>query len=148
MKERVHERAARVSRRRVDDHPGRLVDDDDVVILINDGQRQPLGPWTGVDRFGNVDGDLLTCLDWLVRLGLAARDAYMAVFDEALNLGARALGENRDEKPVEPRTFGVVRDREKGHAAFRGLRARSGTGASFRRARYMSMTMASGARMI
>ena len=40
MEQRVHQRAARVAGGRMHDHAGRLVDDDDVAVLVDDRQRQ------------------------------------------------------------------------------------------------------------
>ena len=42
--QRVDERAARMARRRVDDQPGRLVDDQQVVVLVDDPQRRCRAP--------------------------------------------------------------------------------------------------------
>ena len=42
--ERVDERAARMTGRRVDDEPGRLVDDQQVLVLVDDPQRRSRAP--------------------------------------------------------------------------------------------------------
>jgi hypothetical protein len=43
VKQRVHESSARVARRGVHDHVGRLVDHDDRGVLVEDAQRDRLG---------------------------------------------------------------------------------------------------------
>ena len=55
MQQRVDQRAARVAGRRVHDHARRLVDDDQVVVLVDDRQRQRLGCGAASTGVGNVD---------------------------------------------------------------------------------------------
>ena len=43
VQQRVDQRAAGMAGRRVHDHAGRLVDDDEVAILVDDRERQRLG---------------------------------------------------------------------------------------------------------
>ena len=43
VEQRVDQRARRVAGGRVHDHPGRLVHDDDVGVLVEDGEREILG---------------------------------------------------------------------------------------------------------
>ncbi len=43
MEERIEDRRVRDTARRVDHHPGRLVEDDDVRVLVQDRERQILG---------------------------------------------------------------------------------------------------------
>ena len=86
MKERVDQRSARVSGRGMDHHPGRFVDDDDVFVLVEDGQRQCFRLRHRIDRLGDVDADSLSSLHRLIRLRLAAGDLNQAFLDQALNL--------------------------------------------------------------
>ena len=104
MQQRVDQRAARVAGRRMHDHPGRLVDDDEVRVLVEDRQRQRLGLRRRVDRLRDVDRDLLPGLDRLVRLR-RARPAtqHVAVLDQPLNLRARLSRQDRHEKAIEAR---------------------------------------------
>ena len=71
----VDESAARVPGRGMDDHSCRLVDDDDIGILIQDGQRQRFSLRCRFDRFRDVDGDRMACFHRLIRLcpGIAGR---------------------------------------------------------------------------
>ena len=73
MEQRVHQRAAGVAGGGMHDHARRLVHDDEVGILIDDGERQRLGGRRRVHRFENLDGDLLSGFHRLIGLGLAAR---------------------------------------------------------------------------
>ena len=99
----VDERAARVARGRVHDHAGRLVHDDQVVVLVDDRQRERFGLRRRVDRLRHVDADLLPGLERAVGLGRASVDLDVAVLDEALDLRTRLLRPDRDEKAIEPR---------------------------------------------
>ena len=126
VEQRVDERAAGMSRRRMHHHPRRLVDDDEIVILIEDGERQRFGLRRRVDWLWDVDGDVLSRLDRLVRFRRAVRDEHAALFDQPLDLRARQR-EDRDEKSIEPETVAIVWDGDGlNHAA---LRARFGSGA-------------------
>jgi len=84
------------------DHAGRLVDDDQIGILVEDLERQRLGPRRRIDRGRDVDGDLLTGLDRLIRLRLASADADAPVLDQPLDLRARLPGEDRRQEYIEP----------------------------------------------
>ena len=125
MQQRVHQRAARVSRRRVHHHPRRFVDHDQVVILIEDRQRQRFRLRRRVDQLGHVDGDLLCRFDRLVRLRRLPGDQHVAVLDQALDLRARQR-QDGDEKAVDAQIVHIVGNRDGlNHAV---LRARFGSG--------------------
>src|SRR5437870_43558 len=98
MEERVDERAARVTGRRMDDHAGRLVDDDEIAILIDDRQRKRFWSRRRVDRLGDVDRDFLSRPDRLVRFGGAPAHANVALFDEPLNLRAGMVSKDGHEE--------------------------------------------------
>ena len=59
----IHQCACRVAGGRVYDHSCGLVDDDQIGILVENGDRQGLGPWFRLGRFRNFDGDALAALD-------------------------------------------------------------------------------------
>src|ERR1700754_508903 len=88
-REGLHERALGVAVARVDDDTRRLVDHEQVLVLVGDREAR------GLDR-GALDGRLRLDLDLLaaaeeVALGLRdAVDAHEALVDQALGLGARA----------------------------------------------------------
>ena len=52
VQQRVDERAGRMPRRRMDDHSRRLVDDDEVAVLVEDRERQRLGQRRRIDGLG------------------------------------------------------------------------------------------------
>ena len=60
--ERVDQRAARMTGRRVDDEPGRLVDDQQVLVLVDDPQRD-------LGRRLEIEGDRLRDVDRELRPG-------------------------------------------------------------------------------
>ena len=138
MEQRVHERAARVAGRRVHHHARRFIDDDQVLVLVDNGQGQRFGTWRRFSRLGDIDRDFLADPDRLVRPGVVPADAHLAFLDQPLNLRPRPIREHRDEKAIEADALAVVRDGERvirharGQAAFRGFRLSSGTGASWR----------------
>ena len=96
MEERVDERAARMPGGRVHDHAGRLVDDDEVAILVEDRQRQRFGLRHRIDRLRDLDRDRpgRSCTGWF-GFRRAPADADVAVLDQPLNLRARLIGQHR-----------------------------------------------------
>ena len=94
--ERVHERAGLMSRRRVDDQPGRLVDDDEVVVLVHDGKIDGFRLRLGRHR-GGLDEHELRAGD-RPSIGIERRDAvdrYTAVPDERLQPARERSGHRR-----------------------------------------------------
>src|ERR1051326_3203173 len=89
MEQRVDERAARMSGGGMDDHARRLVDDDQVAILVDDVERQRFGLRLGIDRLRDQDFDLLSTAHALIRPGGAPVDLHVAVFDQPLDLRPR-----------------------------------------------------------
>jgi hypothetical protein len=112
-------------------HACRLLEYDQVDVLIKDGQRERL--WLGdrVCGLRDVNIDALTSLDWLVGPGGLAADPDVTAFDQTLNTRPGMVWEYRDKEQVEALSGVLVLDRE-GHQA--ALRARFGSG-SFRRER-------------
>jgi hypothetical protein len=100
--EPVHERAARVARRRMDDDAGRLVDHEDVVVLPGDLERHLLALQYGGRAFGNRQLQLLAALE-PVRLcpPLPVHDSG-ALLQQPLRSGARADLGQRGEETIEP----------------------------------------------
>ena len=103
VEQRIDERAARVAGGGMDDHARRLVDDDEIVVLIQDGQRQRFGLRLGFDRLGDRHGHVLAGSHRLVRLDGASLEQDVALLDQPLNLRARLLGQHRDEKHIQTR---------------------------------------------
>jgi hypothetical protein len=87
----------------VDDQPGRLVDDDQVVVLEQDHERHRLG--LGDQRRGrpHPHDDLVAGAQLDARLGCRrAADEDVALVDQALDLRAAQLGQPRGDERVEP----------------------------------------------
>ena len=146
VEQRVHQRAVGVAGGRVHDHAGGLVDDHDVGVLVDDVQGKRLRLRGGGRRRGDVDDHLLLRLDrqaCLDLLGLDAADLDLAVLDQALDLRARLLRQQRGEGGVEAGA-GVLRgdgERQR-HATFRAA-AMSRVGAGCRDS-HQSITRLSG----
>ena len=60
VEQRVHQRAAGMAGRRMHDHSGRLVDDHEIAILVDDPERKVLGLHRRHDRLGATDEPPLT----------------------------------------------------------------------------------------
>jgi hypothetical protein len=69
----------------VNNHPGWLVDDNHVLVLVKDRERQGFGLRRRLDRGGDLDVDDLSAPDWLVRLGLATSHADQPFSYQLLN---------------------------------------------------------------
>ena len=97
----VDERAAPVSLGRVDDHVGRLVDDGEVFILVENLQRNILGHGQFMGRLGRPDADLVAVADLVARLGRVAVDQYAAGIDDFAQDGPAQIGEHLDKILIE-----------------------------------------------
>ncbi len=86
MQQRIDERAGGVTRAGMHDHARRLVDDDDVGILVKDLERHRLGFGGGRCGGGKIDGDAISRTHREVRARLARGDAHVTVFDQLLDL--------------------------------------------------------------
>jgi hypothetical protein len=101
VEQRVHECPRLVTSGRMHHHPGRLVHDDEIAILVDDAQRQCLRCGDRLDRCGNLDGDNLSCFNRLVHTRWTLIDTDMSVPDEPLDLRSRSVGEDRDQEEIE-----------------------------------------------
>ena len=102
------------------DHAGGLVDDEDVVVLVDDGDRQRLGP-VGATLLGRLqrDVDPLAGTNALRRTrDRRAVDLDPAPLDQLLQVAARELGNEADDGLVEP--LAVQRGADRGLAALDG----------------------------
>ena len=96
--EPVHEGSARVARRRMDDDPGRLVDDEQVLVLVHDGQIELLGLESALASLRDVDLELLTSLEPVALAAGRAVDEDVAVAEQAFRGRTRAdLIDSREE---------------------------------------------------
>ena len=101
VEEGIHERARRVARGGMDDEAGRLVDRDQVFVLVEDRERDVLGLDGGLARLGDVDRDLLARAHDVGPPGRASVDEHRAFGDELLDAGARHVRARQREKRVE-----------------------------------------------
>ncbi len=117
VQERVHHRRVRRAARRVDDHPGRLVEDDEVPVLVEDRQREVLRDRPGRLRRRHLDLERVPGAQPHRGLRRPARDARVARLDEPLHARAREVGGEPRERDVEARAGelgGTVYERRRG----------------------------------
>lgn len=99
----IDEGAVLVPRRRVHDEPCRLVDDDEILVLMDDGERQSLAERLGGKRRRNAEIDPAASPD-LAR-GIAHHDpvaAHEALAHQALEPGTGEIVEHAGKDAVEP----------------------------------------------
>ena len=100
--QRMHERAARMARRRMDDEPGRLVNDQQMLVFVGDPQVALLG----LERDGlplrRVDLDRLAAREPVALGAPFTVHANGAGREQALGLGTRPNVRQRSDVPVEP----------------------------------------------
>ena len=112
MEERVDERVLEVSRRRVHNHTGRLVDDDEVVVFEEYGERDCLRLRFESARSRYLDGNPVAGTNFVAWFGRLVVDAGVVVFDELLKKGARAFRYLGLQEPVESLAAVVFGDGE------------------------------------
>jgi hypothetical protein len=107
----LDERPASQAWRRMDDNPGRLVDDEQVLVLVGDAKAQLLR----LERFradrAAVELDRLAARKPKALGAVAAVDAHGAPREETLGLGARSDLGQRGQEAVEALAGGLVRNR-------------------------------------
>lgn len=84
--QRIDERSRPVTRAWMHNETRRFVDDNEVIVFVNNGQRDVLALWLGIFRFGNSKGKPITRVDPVFRLNYFA-PAYgdVAGLDKGLN---------------------------------------------------------------
>ena len=95
-----------VPRRRVDDHAGGLVDDRDVVVLVNDVQRDLLRAGLEDIRLRDLEVDDVSGSHAVRRVGGVTVDQDEMTLDEPRGRGAAQLWGLLGEKAIEPRRRG------------------------------------------
>ena len=88
--------------RRVDDEPGRLVDDEQVLVLVGDPQVERLVRARARRSRARLELDLLPALEPVALRARDAVDEHRAGGEQALGRGARADLGQRGEEAVEP----------------------------------------------
>jgi len=89
---RVDERAARIPCSGVDGHAGRLVNDDEVVVFVEDLERDGFGFRFERSARLRLDSDTVASFDLLTGLGRLVVDQDEAGINEFLDAGAREFG--------------------------------------------------------
>lgn len=87
----------------MDDHPGWLVDHDQVGILIDHFEWNRLGDRRSRIRLRDLDLDHIPGGNAVGRLSWLAIDSYQVTLDEACCRGAAQIGRVLRDKAVEPR---------------------------------------------
>ena len=98
----IHQGAGAVPGRRVHDHAGRLVDDQEVVVLEHDAQRYPLRDVPPIARLVRLELDHVPGRDPVGRPGASPIDRDPAVPDEPERRRTRQSARLLSEEPVEP----------------------------------------------
>ena len=102
--EGIDQRAGTGSGAGMDDEAGRLVDNDQGIVFMDDGQRDPLGRWRGRFRRRQRDRQMLTRFDRSFRLHYRrAADRDVAIQDKSLRPRAAHIGDGCGEIGVETR---------------------------------------------
>jgi hypothetical protein len=99
--ERARERALEVTGAGMNDDPRRLVDDDEVLVLVRDAQLE-LDRVERTRRLREFELDLVTLLDAVTLRARRAADRDGAALEQPLRVGARPNGLLGREEAVEP----------------------------------------------
>src|SRR6476620_17151 len=105
MKQRVDKRAGAMPRGRVDNHAGRLVDRDDVLVFIDDVQRNLLGQQLILFDRRDRDLDDLARRDLECTAANLAIDQHVAIVDQTLEPGSAHVRDVRGDEFVEARVL-------------------------------------------
>ncbi len=97
----VDQRAAFVAQRRMDDHAGRFVDDDQVAVFVAHVQRDVLGLDDGLDHRRHGGHQPLAALDAVAGAGALAVHRDQSLADEPLPLHPRQIGQGGRQGAVE-----------------------------------------------
>lgn len=103
MEESVDQGPLTVTRRRMNDQSGRLVDDDEMRVFVKNLQRQFLGHHFRGAHGGEGDADRFSPLQLLPDLGGLAVDENLLLLDQAFQLGARQFRQLLGEKEIKAR---------------------------------------------
>ena len=101
VEEGVDQRPARMAGRRMDDHPRRLVDDQQRGVLVEDRQGDRLGQDPGGSRLRDADGDGIRRLHLPAGLGRAVIHQNPPLRNGPLDLGAGEARLFTGEKEIE-----------------------------------------------
>ena len=112
-----------MSGRRMDRHPRRLVDHQDLRVLVDDAEREFLRHQIAFDRVGDVHGYLSARTELRGGQGGGPVHRDVSLGNQALDLGARQVSALPGQEQVEPSKRPIGREMERlGHWARRALR--------------------------
>ena len=97
----VDQRAGPVALGRMHHHVGRLVHDRQIIVLIEDIERDVLRHRRRMGRLRRRDADLVAVTDAVAGLGRLAVDRHAGRFNDALHDGAAQVGKQAGEVLVE-----------------------------------------------
>ena len=105
----IDQSAGRMAGGRVNDHPGRLVEDDHIVIFVENIQGQRLRFHHRVSRRRYMTGDLIPRLQPVTRFFRQVVDRNLAVLNQSCRLRARQGGNAGGNQQIEarPRIDGI-----------------------------------------
>ena len=89
----------------VDDHVGGLVDQGEILVFVEDFQRNIFGYRQIVGWLGKADLDVVIVADFVARLGRHGVDDYAAGLDDPLDDGPAEIGKHADQVLVEAHPF-------------------------------------------
>ena len=124
----VDERSLRMAGRRMDDETGRLVDDEQVLVLVRHGEVDLLRDEPARPRRGRLELELLAADEPVALRTRPPVDEHAAVLDQPLGDRPRPDLRKQREEAVEPRPASLLRDAQPRHA-------RAATGAARARPR-------------
>ena len=113
-REPLNESPVRVTRAGMDDDAGRLVHDEQVLVLVGDGELDVLGLDHARGLRGHFDLDLLPTLEPVALRPRPPVDAHVSLLHEPLCGRSRAHLGQLGEEPVEPRSRGLLGDANPG----------------------------------
>jgi len=110
VQQRVLQRGARIAGSRVHDQTGRLVDDDQRLVLVHHVERDWFSGERDARFLERVERDSLAAGDEVARTRFAAVHPHPAGVDPVLEPGARVLRKQRRQRLVEALATVLLRD--------------------------------------
>ncbi len=123
--QRIHECAAQVAGRWVDNHARRLIDNHYIGVLVHRVQRDIFGDQISRPRDGPPHGNEIPGVNRRARPGIVAVEQDMRVFDQLARVGAREIGHHIGHILIEPRPIRVRADHQLDYFLFHARAALS-----------------------
>jgi hypothetical protein len=113
LEQALRERALGATGARMDDDAGRLVDDEQVLVLVGDAEVDAGGP-DPLPAFRRLEDDLVALLDAVALRPGSATDGDAARIEQPFGVRARTELLEVGEEAVEPRARGLSADADAG----------------------------------